>query len=77
MEKYQVVRELSLKEYIAMRVIEKRKQHGISQTRLAKGMCVKPNIVWRIENAQSNYPIGYIEKLCKFFNCPSSDIIPF
>ena len=68
---------LDLKNIIAIRVKEKRKQLKMNQEEVAKQFGIVQNGISRIENGYKLISIGTLEKLCKIFHCKSSDILPF
>lgn len=75
--KKEKVEYLGLKEAIAIKIISKRKELKMKQKDVAKQIGIAQNGLSQIERFGKGVTIKNLEKLCKVFNCKSSDILPF
>ena len=64
-------------EYVAEKIKYFRVLLGFSQGQLAKRTGLSRQSINNIENARHGITISMLEKLCKYFEVESTDILPF
>lgn len=74
---YTIKLEGTLSEIIGLTIKNLRKKNGIGQDDMSELTGISRPSISNIEVGRHNLTVKNLEKLCKMFDCKSSDILPF
>jgi len=69
--------DVSVEEYISIKIKRLRKSKNYSQGDLANKLKINRSSISNIEKGKQNLTLQNLEAICKIFECKSSDILPF
>lgn len=69
--------EVNAKIYIGLKIKDLREKNKMSQAQLAFEISFSRSNLSNLENGRFSISLSTLEKICKFFNCKSTDILPF
>lgn len=69
--------QVSAKKYVGLKIKELREGKKMSQADLAFEISFSRSNLSNLENGRFSISLGTLEKICSFFNCKSTDILPF
>lgn len=70
-------KEVSYAEYIGFKIKKMRLERKLSQEDLSKAIPFSRSNLSNLEKGRFNITLKTLEKICSYFKCKSSDILPF